>query len=51
MKRSLAQGYVPVALAADTAEGAFEIEILGGRRPATILSEPPLDPEGARLRG
>jgi dimethylglycine dehydrogenase len=50
VKRSLAQGYVPVALATDAAQGAFEVELLGGRRPATILNEPPLDPEGARLR-
>jgi dimethylglycine dehydrogenase len=49
--RSLAQGYVPVALAADTRQGAFEIEILGERRPATILGEPPFDPTGSRMRG
>ena len=48
--RSLAQGYVPAALAQDTAQGAFEIEILGDRRRATILSEPLFDPEGARMR-
>ncbi len=51
VNRSLAQGYVPVALAADASGRAFEIEILGERRPATILSEPPFDPEGARMRG
>ncbi len=49
--RSLAQGYVPAALAADTAEHAFQIEILGERRAARILSEPPFDPEGSRMRG
>lgn len=49
--RSLAQGYVPVALAQDTKAGAFEIEILGDRRPATILAEAPFDPSGARMRG
>lgn len=48
--RSLAQGYVPVALATDTRPGAFEIEILGERRAATILGEAPFDPEGARMR-
>ena len=48
--RSLAQGYVPVALAGDLREGAFEIEILGDRRNASILSEHLIDPEGARIR-
>jgi dimethylglycine dehydrogenase len=48
--RSLAQGYVPVALAADTGAGAFEIEILGDRRPASILVDAPFDPSGARMR-
>ena len=50
VEMSLAQGYVPVALAADTKSGAFEIEILGERRRATILVDPPFDPEGARMR-
>ncbi len=48
--RSLAQGYVPVALAADTAPGAFEIEILGDRRTATIAPQPLFDPRGERMR-
>jgi dimethylglycine dehydrogenase len=48
--RSLAQGYIPVALAGDLAEGAFEIEILGERRRASILRDPLFDPEGARMR-
>jgi dimethylglycine dehydrogenase len=47
---SLAQGYVPVAAAADVAPGAFEIEILGERRPARILAAPPFDPAGLRMR-
>jgi dimethylglycine dehydrogenase len=47
--RSLAQGYVPKELAADGA--AFEIEIIGERRPATIQHTPLFDPEGARMRG
>ncbi|HLW23003.1 MAG TPA: FAD-dependent oxidoreductase, partial [Steroidobacteraceae bacterium] len=50
VERSLAQGYVPVALAADTATSAFEIEILGDRRRATILPEPLFDPAGERMR-
>jgi dimethylglycine dehydrogenase len=48
--RSLAQGYVPVALAGDLRDRAFEIEILGDRRKASILSEPLFDPQGARMR-
>ena len=47
---SLAQGYVPVGLASDLKTGAFEIEILGDRRPARILAEPLFDPQGARMR-
>ena len=49
--RSLAQGYVPVSLAQDTRAGAFEVEILGERRAATILTEPPFDASGSRMRG
>jgi dimethylglycine dehydrogenase len=48
--RSLAQGYVPRALAGETARGAFEIEILGERRAATIAPQPLFDPQGARMR-
>jgi dimethylglycine dehydrogenase len=50
VERSLAQGYVPAALATDARAGAFEIEILGDRRPATILTEAPFDPTGSRMR-
>jgi dimethylglycine dehydrogenase len=49
--RSMAQGYVPAALAADESEGMFEIEILGQRRPARINVEPLFDPSGERMRG
>ena len=48
---SMAQGYLPAALAAKDGEGLFEIEILGKRRPARIAIEPPFDPAGARMRG
>jgi len=48
--KSLAQGYVPVALAGDLGKGAFEIEIIGDRRKATIIPAPPFDPEGKRMR-
>ena len=48
--RSLAQGYVPVALASDTRPRAFAIEILGERHAANIAPEPLFDPSGARMR-
>jgi len=47
---SLAQGYIPSALANEAASGGFEVEILGERRQARILSQPPFDPEGTRMR-
>ena len=50
VKMSLAQGYIPSDLANETAEGMFEIEILGKRMPARILDQPPFDPEGKRMR-
>ncbi|MGH9271204.1 MAG: aminomethyltransferase family protein, partial [Ilumatobacteraceae bacterium] len=46
--RSLALGYVPAALA--TPNAVFEIEIIGHRRPARLLTEPVLDPPGSRMR-
>ena len=45
---SLALGYVPAGLAERT--GGFRVEILGEMRDAVILSEPPFDPAGARMR-
>ncbi len=50
VEKSMAQGYVPAALAEDESEGLFEIEILGRRRPARITVLPPFDPEGERMR-
>ena len=47
---SLAQGYVPRALADHLDEHAFEIEIIGERRAATIIERPLFDPEGLRMR-
>ncbi len=47
---SMAQGYVPAALAGD-ADGAFEIEILGERHAARIQPDPLFDPEAKRMRG
>lgn len=51
VKLSMAQAYVPSALATDASEGLFEIEVLGVRRPARIAVEPPFDPEGKKMRG
>ena len=48
--KSLALAYVPSGLATDTAEGGFEVEILGDRRSATLLAEPPFDPRATRMR-
>ena len=50
-KRSVALAYVPAAHAGVTDPGAFEVEILGNRRPATLTLEPILDPRGQRMRG
>jgi len=48
--KSMAQGYVPAALAENESTGLFEIEILGKRRPARINIEPLFDPKGERMR-
>ncbi|TIQ34865.1 MAG: FAD-dependent oxidoreductase [Mesorhizobium sp.] len=50
VQKSMAQGYVPAALAEDESSGLFEIEILGHRRPARINIEPPFDPSGEKMR-
>jgi glycine cleavage system aminomethyltransferase T len=45
---SLAYAYLPAAYAE---EGTMvEVEYFGNRFPATVVSEPRWDPEGARLR-
>lgn len=51
VRASMAQGYVPAALASNESDGMFEIEIMGERRKARINVLPPFDPEGARMRG
>ncbi|MEL6201024.1 MAG: FAD-dependent oxidoreductase [Pseudomonadota bacterium] len=51
VKQSMAQAYVPGALAEKADEGMFEIEVLGVRRSAKIAVDPPFDPEGKRMRG
>jgi dimethylglycine dehydrogenase len=51
---SLAFGYVPAEFAAPGAPGEqwgrFEVEIIGHRRPARLLTEAVLDPAGTRMR-
>jgi dimethylglycine dehydrogenase len=47
-QRSLALGYVPAPLAQPGAE--FEVEIIGHRRPARLLTEPVFDPAGRCMR-
>ena len=51
VRQSMAQGYLPAALAGRGEPGLFEVEILGVRQPARIALEPPFDPEGLRMRG
>ena len=48
---SLAQGYLPTALARPDSSIELEVEILGTRCGAKILHEPPFDPSGIRMRG
>ena len=47
---SLAQGYLPAALAEREDADLLEVEILGVRQPARIAIEPPFDPDGLRMR-
>ncbi len=47
--KSIALGFLPTALIADGL--AVEIEILGQMRPATLITTPLFDADGARMRG
>ena len=49
VEKSVALGFVPARLIEDS--NVFEIEILGDRRPATLVGEPLFDPAGERMRG
>jgi dimethylglycine dehydrogenase len=49
VEKSVALGLIPKAIA--NQDAAFEIEILGSRRPARLITEALLDPPGARMRG
>ncbi|MDN5929143.1 MAG: FAD-dependent oxidoreductase [Hyphomicrobiales bacterium] len=50
VRQSMAQGYVPAALAENESAGLFEIEILGRRRAARINVQPLFDPAGEKMR-
>jgi dimethylglycine dehydrogenase len=50
VNESIAQGYVPAALAEEESTGLFEIEILGHRRPARINVAPLFDAAGEKMR-
>lgn len=50
VQASMAQGYLPAALAENGDSGMFEVEIMGERRAARIALEPPFDPSGSRMR-
>ncbi len=47
--KSVAQGFVPADRVQDGLK--VEIEILGERRPARLVTEPLFDADGARMRG
>ena len=51
VEASLAQAYLPSALADRGEAGLFEVEIMGHRRAATIALEPLFDPSGSKMRG
>lgn len=50
VKLSLAQGYIPAALADENYNGNFQIEILGVRCRAKIEHNPPFDADGGKMR-
>ncbi len=49
VKQSLALAYIESAITESPVP--LEVHVLGIRRKARILAEPPYDPRGARLRG
>jgi len=49
VEKSVALGFVPRDLRAEGEQ--FQIEILGERRPATVITQPLFDPEAKRMRG
>lgn len=48
--KSMALGYIPTENASILEKGAFEIEIIGERKSATIQANPLFDPEGIKMR-
>jgi dimethylglycine dehydrogenase len=49
VKQSLALAYVDRAIVEDPIP--LEVHVVGERRPARLLVEPPYDPRGLRLQG
>ena len=47
-QRSLALAYLPPAFAVGNAR--LEVTVIGERRPCRVLTEPPVDPKGSRMR-
>ena len=47
--KSVALAYIPTELSQD-ANGSFEVEVLGERRPAVLAPEPLFDPKAERMR-
>ena len=47
---SLAQGYLPAALASKDSSIELQVEILGKRCDVVVLHEPPFDPTGSKMR-
>jgi dimethylglycine dehydrogenase len=48
-RMSLAMGYLQSGIPDE--EGGLQVSILGERQDCRILAQPPIDPEGARMRG
>ncbi|MEM7429212.1 MAG: glycine cleavage T C-terminal barrel domain-containing protein [Pseudomonadota bacterium] len=49
-QKSVAIGYIPAKLLEDGANGTYEIDVLGDRRPAALQMEPLFDPEAKCMR-
>jgi len=49
--KSLGLGYIESSVFENGGTDGYEVEIIGDRRSATILLDPPFDPTGSRMRG
>jgi dimethylglycine dehydrogenase len=50
VKQSIALAYIPAGLVTDSSQDRFEVEILGERCRARLVTEPLYDPRGVRMR-